>query len=263
MFLYMLKLPKTLIIRLPERATRTSPQTEYETRAPGVMTSDELTTPSDLGAQLVQLTRMVSDSNPTHSSGDCNVESPEFCGPSSSEYTLNVVNKNLQARGMPAPILDRSGFGIGGMPSLPFRLANCGPFTKLLTADPLWDFKLEDTMNSINTWCDGVGALYPVVERVQMMRTAEHVFATLASARRDGPKMNKGVVAEVLFNVETNKLKMILAIGRTLRQGGRSNEAHRLFQSISEAVEGLIWHSDGLGGIQLLTLAVSILLCHL
>ncbi len=66
-----------------------------------------------------------------------------------------------------------------------------------------------------------------------------------------------GSVAETLFDGETNKLKIVLAIGRTLESGGRNDQAQRLFQSVTEAVECLMWNSDGINGIQILVLVVS------
>lgn len=159
---------------------------------------------------------------------------------------------------MPAAILDKSGARSEDLLSSSSQPAIYDPLMNLLTTDPLWNMKKEDALDLINKWCDGVGSLYPAVERTELMATVEDVFTSLEVARRDGPRMKRGVVAEALFNVETNKLKMVLAIGRTLDQGGKNNEAHRLFQSISKAVEGLIWNSDGLNGIQLLILVVSL-----
>lgn len=192
---------------------------------------------------------------PAHNHGE--VESPEFCGPSSSEYTLNVANQNLRAMGMPGAILGKSGASSEDPLSSASPSVIYDPLMKLLLTDPLWGMKRGDALYLIDKWCDGVGALYPALGRTQLICTAEDVFSTLESAQRDGPRTKRGAVAEILFNVETNKLKMVLAIGRTLDQGGKNDEAHQLFQSIAEAVERLMWDSDGLNGIQLLLLVVS------
>ncbi|KAH6972505.1 hypothetical protein BKA56DRAFT_493546 [Ilyonectria sp. MPI-CAGE-AT-0026] len=183
---------------------------------------------------------------------DSSITSPEFCGPSSSEFTLNVVSGNLKAMGMPAAILGKS-TSAPGCPSSS-RLAQYGPFMKVLTMDPLWDIKGDDAVDLIDQWCNGVGSLYPVVDRDRMMQTANNVFASLESASRDGVKLAKGSLIETLFNDETNKMKIVLAIGRTLASGGRNDQAQRLFESTTEAVEGLIWNSNGIHGIQLLVL---------
>ncbi|KAJ4035296.1 hypothetical protein NW761_014884 [Fusarium oxysporum] len=188
---------------------------------------------------------------------DLDIESPEFCGPSSAEFTLNVVSGNLRAMGMPAAILDKSSLGPGDAPGpsgSSGRLAQYGPFMKLLAMDPLWEVKKEDADDLIREWCDGVGLMYPVVSRQKMLDTAQNVFTSLHATQSGGVQSRKGSLVETLFNDETNKLKIVIAIGRTLESGGRNDVAQRLFQSTTEAVEGLIWNSNGINGIQLLVL---------
>ena len=233
--------------------------TDQQTQSTAPAASEDSRHSTDLNAPGDPLTRRVPHTSPTEPPVQLRgeVESPEFCGPSSSEYTLNVANRNLRAMGMPGAILGKSGARIEDHPGTLSSPVPYDPLMKLLLADPLWDFKRGDALYLIDKWCDGVGSLYPAVERTELISTAEVVFTTLESAQRDGLRTKRGVVAEALFNVETNKLRMVLAIGRTLDRGGRDNEAHRLFQSIAEAVERLIWDSDGLRGIQLLILVVS------
>lgn len=182
--------------------------------------------------------------------------SPEFCGPSSSEFALNVVSGNLKARGIPAVILDKSHSDTQNSLTSASRLSQYGPFMKLLTMDPLWDIKRDHALQLINKWFDSMGSIYPVVSRQAMICTAETVFEALEVAQREGFKTKKASIAEMLFNNDTNQMKIVLAIGRTIEGGGQNDQGQRLFQSTTEAIEGLIWNSDGVGGIQLLVLAV-------
>lgn len=122
--------------------------------------------------------------------------------------------------------------------------------------DPLWDFRKEDAVDLIHDWCDGVGLIFPVVGRSKLLEIASDVFDALESAQREGLKSKEGLVAEALFTDETSQLKMVLAIGRTLQSGGRNNQAQRLFESITEVIEGLFWNPTGIRGIQLLVLVV-------
>ena len=139
---------------------------------------------------------------------------------------------------------------------LPSRLAQCGSFTKLITMDPLWDLGKEDALILIDSWFDGVGSLYPVVSRQKMVDTANSVFSSLERVHNESIKSIVWQVAETLFSEETNKMRIVLAISRTLESGGRNEQAQKLFESVTEAVESLIWNSDGINGIQLLTLVV-------
>ncbi|KAF1841207.1 uncharacterized protein K460DRAFT_380920 [Cucurbitaria berberidis CBS 394.84] len=180
--------------------------------------------------------------------------SPEFCGPSSNEYTFNAVNGNLRAMGMQSAIPDKhSGSGVPSTSA--GRLAQYGPFVKLLTMDPLWDITREDAHILIDDWCEGLGTVYPILSRRTMVDTASKVFDSLDLVRSEGLRERGGSVVEALFDHNANKLKIVLAIGMAKLAGGREHQAQRLFQSTSEAVEGLIWNPEGIHGIQLLFLA--------
>lgn len=181
---------------------------------------------------------------------------PEFSGPSSTEYVFNAVNGNLQAMGMQSAIPDK--YSESRIPvTSSGRLAQYGPFMRLLTMDPLWEMSKEDAHVLIDDWCDGLGTVYPIISRTTLQGTAERVFQLLQQAHTQGVSERGESVAEALFNHDTNKLKIVLAIGITKAAGGRDHQAQRLFQSTSEAIEGLIWNPEGMHGIQLLYLVVS------
>lgn len=184
-------------------------------------------------------------------------DAPDFSGPTSTEYTFNAVNGKLRAMGMQSAIPDRH-VGSSLPPTSSGRLAQYGPFMKLLTMDPLWDMTREDAHILIDDWCVGLGSIYPIVGQQMMLDTVNKVFNALDEARMGGLRDTGGSVAEALFDHDTNKLKIVLAIGMTKEAGGREHQAQRLFQSTSEAVEGLIWNPEGLQGIQLLFLVVSV-----
>lgn len=129
-------------------------------------------------------------------------------------------------------------------------------FMKMLTMDPLWDIKRADALRLICDFCRGPGSTYPIFDHHTMMNIANRVFGSLESAQGGKLKERGLAAAEAIFNAHTNKLKVVIAIGRTLESGGRSDQAQRLFQSVTEAVEGLLWNSDGICGIQLLVLVV-------
>jgi len=131
---------------------------------------------------------------------------------------------------------------------------------KMLTMDPLWDIKRSDALRLICDFFRGPGSTYPIFEHHTMMNIANRVFGSLESAQGGKLKERGLAAAEAIFNAHTNKLKVVIAIGRTLESGGRSDQGQRLFQSVTEAIEGLLWNSDGICGIQLLVLVVRFLL---
>jgi hypothetical protein len=187
---------------------------------------------------------------------DLGVEPAEFCGPSSSEYTLKVISGDLKARGIPTAILGtaRPTSGVAGGIS---RVAQYAPVMELLTMDPLWEFQKEEALKLIDDWFNEIGSLYPIVHRKTVLGNATYVFDVLERAQSEGLKSNEERVAEALLNNETSQFKLILANQFTLDSGGKSYPAQRLFQSVKGVVDDLFWHPIGVPGIQLLMLAVS------
>ncbi|KAI8715971.1 Zn(2)-C6 fungal-type domain-containing protein [Fusarium sp. LHS14.1] len=179
--------------------------------------------------------------------------SPEFCGPSSSEFTFEVVKGNLKAMGIPATILDKSTQGTSRFSNVPCQLAQYGPYMKLQAQDPMWDMNRGDAINNIEQWFSETGSLYAVVSKEQMLEVAHNVFDVMQSVNVHDTK-SRGALAECLSHNKTKKLKLILAIGRTLESGGRNDLAQRLLQSATEAIEGLLWSTNSINNIQLLVL---------
>lgn len=182
---------------------------------------------------------------------------PDYNGPTSTEFTFDTVNGRLQALGMQSAIPDQN-LQSNFAPTPSGRLAQYGPLMKVLTMDPLWDLDRENAYMLIDDWVEGLGSIYPVISRYKLSCIADRTFGALDEARSGGLKQKGGSVAEAIFDHDTNALKIVLAIGMTKKAGGRDFQAQRLFQSTSEAIEGLIWNPEGLQGIQLLFLVVSL-----
>ena len=177
----------------------------------------------------------------------------DFCGPSSTEFTLNIATSKLQSSGTTLGTLGRNDL----IRSSATRFAQYGPFMKLLTMDPLWDLNRQEAIQLVEDWCFGLGDVYPILPRQRILDTLHRVYDALELASQQGMNDRGGNVAEALFNHDANKLKIVLAISLTKETGGRNHRADRLFQSTSEAVEGLLWNPQGLHGVQLLYLTVS------
>lgn len=183
---------------------------------------------------------------------------PVFCGPSSSDFALNVAATNLEGIGVPASILEESNLDRENLSARPRILEHVGPFGKALAMDPLWDMKKQHALNLIRRWFDTIGSIYPILERDDLTTTAENVFKALDSTESDGLRPRMASIAHALLDDETNKMKLVLAIGRIVEAGSQNDQASRLLGSTTEAVGGLLWNSDGVNGIQLLVLVVSL-----
>ncbi|KAG7409668.1 Patulin cluster transcription factor patL [Fusarium oxysporum f. sp. rapae] len=179
---------------------------------------------------------------------------PEFCGPSSSEFAFKAVSGNLREMGMPSAILSKLNSDYGILPEARSHFSNYGPFMKLVAMDPLWDISKTDAVILVKRWFTNMGRLYPFLREEELLDTIHRVYAVIGPISVGTPIPRRELAAEALLNDETNKLKIVLAVSKTMQDGGRNDQAQRLFQSTTEAVESLIWNPSGISGIQLLVL---------
>jgi hypothetical protein len=182
---------------------------------------------------------------------------PEFCGLSSSEFALKAVSGNLREMGMPSAILSKLSSDYGNSSEVPSHFSNYGPFIRLVAMDPLWDIPKTETVTLAKKWFTSMGRLYPFLREKELLDTVDRVYAAIGPISVGTPTPRRELAAEALLNNETNKLKVVLAISKTMEDGGRNDQAQRLFQSTTEAVESLIWNPSGISGIQLLVLTVN------
>ncbi|RTE84518.1 hypothetical protein BHE90_000936 [Fusarium euwallaceae] len=235
------------------RSTRSTRPSQHTVQQESPLDVTNSAPPQNSSPATFQYSSPRSDTRSSQRPSEGSHNSPEFCGPSSSEFTFEVVKGNLKAMGIPATILDKSTHGTIPSSNVPYQLAQYGPFMKLLAQDPLWDMNRGDAINNIEQWFSETGSLYAVVSKEQMLEVAHNVFDVMQSVKVHDTR-SRGALAECLSHSNTNKLKLILAIGRTLESGGRNDLAQRLLQSATEAVEGLLWSTNSISNIQLLVL---------
>ncbi|RKK99954.1 hypothetical protein BFJ68_g13013 [Fusarium oxysporum] len=179
---------------------------------------------------------------------------PEFCGPSSSEFAFKAVSGNLREMGMPSALLSKLSCDYGNLSGVPSHFSNYGPFMKLVAMDPLWDIPKTEAVTLVKKWFTNMGSLYPFLREEKLIDTVDGVYAVIGPISGGAPIPRRELATEALLNDETNKLKIVLAVSKTMENGGRNDQAQRLFQSTTEAVESLIWNPSGISGIQLLVL---------
>ncbi|RBR10361.1 hypothetical protein FVER53590_12477 [Fusarium verticillioides] len=179
---------------------------------------------------------------------------PEFCGPSSSEFAFKAVSSNLREMGMPYALLSKLSCDSGGLVEVPSHFSNYGPFIKLATMDPLWDVPRTEAITLAKKWFTNMGRLYPFLREDKLIATIDRVYTVIGPIGTGTHIHRRELATGALLNDETNKLKIVLAVSKVMENGGRNDQAQRLFQSTTEAVESLIWNPSGISGIQLLVL---------
>ncbi|RSL78084.1 hypothetical protein CEP51_008528 [Fusarium floridanum] len=180
---------------------------------------------------------------------------PELPDVSEMDFLMGTVSATLKLMDTPATMFDKLSPDPSPSPVPRHDPVQYGPFMRALTTDPLLEISKEAAAELIQQWCDGVGMLYPIIDRQKMLDTAHGVLATLRYVQDNGVALHRGALMETLFNEETNKLKLILAISRTMECGPEDKTARRLFQSITEVVDSLVLNLTSIGRLQILLLA--------
>ncbi|RTE73277.1 hypothetical protein BHE90_012304 [Fusarium euwallaceae] len=180
---------------------------------------------------------------------------PELPDVSEMDFLMGTVSATLKLMDTPAAMFDKLSPDPSPSPVPRHDPVQYGPFMRALTTDPLLEISKEAAAELIQQWCDGVGMLYPIIDRQKMLDTAHGVLTTLRYVQDNGVALHRGALIETLFNEETNKLKLILAISRTMECGPEDKTARRLFQSITEVVDSLVLNLTSIGRLQILLLA--------
>ncbi|KAF4480166.1 hypothetical protein FAGAP_12106 [Fusarium agapanthi] len=201
-----------------------------------------------------QSTLVYDKTQKAQSTSDTLTSVPEFCGPWSSEFAFKAVSGNLREMGVPSAFLSKLSCDYGNLSVVPSHFSNYGPFMKLVAMDPLWDIPTTEAVTFAKKWFTNMGSLYPFLREEKLIDTMDRVYAVIRPISAGTPIPRRELAAEALLNDETNKLKIVLAVSKTMENGGRNDQAQRLFQSTTEAVESLIWNTSGISGIQLLAL---------
>lgn len=178
----------------------------------------------------------------------------ELCRTSEVDFSLDMVQSNLQAISMPATKLSfECSPIINGPDELEKRELTINRFTE----DPICDLEKADVCRLIQQWSDTVGAVYPISDRQKLLDQADRVFSRLQPVQPNEIQLQRmGIWQQTALGDETKKLNMVLAISCILENGSQNDQAQRLFQSVVQPGDSLIWNVKNVDGIHLLFLIV-------
>ncbi|KIX00656.1 uncharacterized protein Z518_09721 [Rhinocladiella mackenziei CBS 650.93] len=182
--------------------------------------------------------------------------SPEYHGLTSSEFTFEVANESLNELGVGCSISNPNQPN-GSLSFQPIPSAHTADKTmvrRLLTRDPLWSIERVDALRYIDIYLNTLGLMYPVVDAQHFESKALMLFDALDSAKAARCRDRIGRTIELLFSVETNKIKLATAAGLVIDQGAGNDTAVRLVQSVLDSTDDSLMNAEGIGGVQLLVL---------
>ena len=180
---------------------------------------------------------------------------PQYYGPTSSEFSFNVANKILGA-----------GYSVEGDAQVDSSAllqpgktsqANGLILRRTVRQDPLWTVVQSDVPRYIDGYRDSLGVLYPILDCERLKSKADILFQAMIGPYGQKKEIELGSVVDLLFNHDTQLLKVILAIGILNDMSvADSSTALSLVQSVLDSSETSLLHIQGLDGVHILVLCV-------
>ena len=186
---------------------------------------------------------------------------PQFQGPTSSAFNLDVAKSSLQTMGISTqPELQDDG-GSGDIdPALDApAIQHLAPVAAMVTAphkDPLWQLSKDDAIRLCKIYDEDIGMMYPMLDIEKILRHAEMLFNFVESAARTGLMNRDRAGADMLEGNDINILKMVLASALVAEGGGQSPLGRAIYESCREAFECKLTGPVEIKGLILLVIVV-------
>ncbi|CAK7227128.1 hypothetical protein SBRCBS47491_006464 [Sporothrix bragantina] len=169
-----------------------------------------------------------------------------FRGPTSMAFTVDVAKNTLHNMGYSGETQEDGGSGpvlgetprtspilppttIQPMSSLSRSSSNNAP------SDPLWEFDRDEMIRICRVHEDEVGIMYPVYDINDVIAHAQHMSTLMESSRKSG--YMPADLDELMIDIRTLTLKIIMCCGLTVEEHGHSEKAIRLYDSIQPIVD--------------------------
>ncbi|KIW46959.1 uncharacterized protein PV06_02578 [Exophiala oligosperma] len=159
---------------------------------------------------------------------------PQFHGPTSTLYGLDVARSSLQTMGITQNANDD-----GLLSRDRSRAASPVPIpaTPHPSKDPLWLIDHAEVIRLLRVYEEEIGIMYPVVDIDRVMKHANSLYKFIQASLRTGFGQPNLPGADAIDDEETIVLKMILATTLTVEGHGRSEFGQRFFEAAKPAVD--------------------------
>ena len=184
---------------------------------------------------------------------------PQFQGPTSAAFSLDVAKSSLQTMGITQPeVHDESGSGDID-PTLDALMQHQAPVAAMVSAqhkDPLWQLSKDDAIRLCKIYDEEMGMMYPMLDIEKIINQADKLFGFVESAARTG-LMNRDMAgADKLEGCDVNILKMVLASALMAEGAGQSPLGRDIYESCREAFESKMTGPVETKGLILLVVVV-------
>ena len=158
---------------------------------------------------------------------------PQFHGPTSTLYGLDVARSSLQTMGITHNVTDD-----GQMSRERSRAAS--PVMMIQphpSKDPLWLIDHSEVVRLLRVYEEEIGIMYPVVDIEKVLKQANALYKFISASLRAGFGHPALPGADTFDDEETTVLKMILATTLTVEGHGRSELGQRFFDAAKPATD--------------------------
>ena len=165
---------------------------------------------------------------------------PQFQGPTSSAFNLDVAKSSLQTMGITQPEAPDGSINSDIDPTLGSASNQQAPVVAMISSphkDPLWQISKNDAIRLCRLYNEEIGMMYPILDIEKILTQAIAVFSYMEVASST-QLANGGVVQP--SNVDEhdmNILKMVLASALMAAEGGQSSLARAIYESCRVAFE--------------------------
>lgn len=178
---------------------------------------------------------------------------PQFHGPTSTLYGLDVAKSSLQTMGITQNLIDE-GLGsadrsrpVSPIPTLPPHPSK----------DPLWLIDYNEVVRILRVYEEEIGIMYPIVDVDKVLQHANALYKFIGASLRTGLGQPGLPGADTFDDEETTILKMLLGITLTVEGHGRSELGQRFFDAAKPATDLKLVTSIDLKSVILVVLTVS------
>ncbi|KAK6369720.1 hypothetical protein LTS17_009170 [Exophiala oligosperma] len=181
--------------------------------------------------------------------------SPEYHGPTSSEFTFEVANESLTQMGVGCSI-HKSAAPVAKFFS--FDTGPTGPrLRRLFTRDRLWTIDRTVALSYIEKYHNTVGAMYPVTDEARLAPKVQYLFDAWDANRNQRHQGGLGSLIDLMLSIDIQIIKIQVAVGMINVLGVAGMDvATELVQSVLDSSDDSMMNLERLGGVQLLVCIV-------
>ncbi|KAI9655351.1 MAG: hypothetical protein M1821_005498 [Bathelium mastoideum] len=178
---------------------------------------------------------------------------PRFQGPTSSAFSLGVAKSSLQTMGITGPedAVDDGAITQDGTPmgSPGLRQRQLHP-----DKDPIYSVTRDEAIRLCHVYEEEMGVMYPIIDIGMILRHANLLYTFMDAATRAGVIQTSLHGADAISDDKTNILKMMLSLALLTEGNGQSALGQRLYDSVRDPIEAMLFGPVDGTGLRLLTL---------